>query len=154
MSRDPVGQRRIAAAGEIVHQPGQQPAVVGKIVAAQQRQAAVAGSAPGSKAGHDQADGGSRCRRIGQIVHDIGMRRIKHAAGGQMTIAFFGYGERHDVAARRSDGRNHRARIFGRHQHIGDGPDDLQMFCTGGLFNNREQALLRHQLIAHAGAAQ
>ena len=102
---DVAGKRAIAQRGEARRRCRDGAAVVRKVVAAQHGEGVHLRLAPPPQRLDQEARRGARPRRIGQVVHDVGMRLVERGGRRIVAVALLGDGQRDDLHRRIAQAR-------------------------------------------------
>ena len=153
LRRDPLRQRGVDPAGKVQHYPAHQRAVVRKVVAGQHRERRQPRIAPPLQGTHDVAGGRAR-QVVRQIMRNVRVIDVQVARRRIVAIALLGHGQRDDLHPRIGHGREHRRRVFRRHQHVVQHVDHP---CLRPVRRQRDRGIgpaLRPQRVAGVGGAQ
>ena len=127
------------------HTGAQHPAIVGQIVAADQRQRTQARRSP-------------RDHRLRQIMIDaVPVRDDARQIGGAVRpppITLFGDGQRHDPRVGRGEAFGQPLGRSGGDDHLADRADQADGFALARPFGDGVEAVLRRHLVMHAARAQ
>ena len=92
---------------------------------------------------HDQSDRALRVIRIGEIVHDVGMREIKLSRCRIVAIAFFGNCQRHDPNLRRDHSSLDSRTLVAEKQHFAHAADHAPANAARTFFHGGIEPILR-----------
>ncbi len=149
---DPGGKLGIDDAAKVADAAPQSCAVVGEIVAADDRRRCNAARAPLIQCCAQKANQGARFAWMRQIERDVGMLRVQRALRAQ-AIAFLGHRRGDEVRLRITQTADYRLRRFACDEQFLDRTDDLQIrhLITHG---EGVQAVLRPQGVTHLRGLQ
>jgi hypothetical protein len=103
----------------------------------------------GAKAGNDGSKDRTWCAGIGDIMPDIGMRQVEAAGVSRHEISALGHGQRHDADGWIGDAADQRAVVLLDRKEIDHRTGDLHRDPVGVEFDQRRQAILRQEFVAH-----
>ena len=152
--RDPAGEFRIHASGQLQHDAAQHVPVFRQVVAAQHGEGTDTRLATAIERPAEEARRGDGAVRVGKILDDVGVGEIKLAGGRRMAIALLCHRQRNDFRLRIGHGGEHGLRVFRRDEHGDQRRADAQRLAFGPQFADRIGIVLRSQSVAQIRMAQ
>ena len=129
-------------------------AVGGEVVATECGERSAAFGPADSQARDQDADSGTRCVRVFEVVQDVGMTGLELPGRRIVAIALLRDGERDDARLGRSQPGDEGGRVLRCDQNVQDRADDPQLRPGGGKLQEGVEPVLRLESVALVGALE
>ena len=146
---DPIGQRRVGHARQRNDRLAQDIAVALQVVTAEPRERPLPRIAAQPQGRDDGPEGRARGVRVRRVMDDIRVSGVKTLADGVDVIAAFRDRQPDDANGRISHRADQGAVTLFNREVVDHGAHDLSRGLRGVEFNQRRQAVLRQELLAH-----